>query len=353
MVRVPVLLVTLVAASLPAPALRGPVDVSARRAVIGRPLPAAPPTPLAPPIRDLAGVSYYLDTSRSIADPTRKRQNEAAFAPLRAYVARVIDLADGWMESRPAGPAYASRAIDALAAWARAGALLGNVNQQGSYERVWTLAGLALAYLKVRDAPNVDPAARAAVDAWLVKVAEAAKPREARPGRMSDANNHADWAALAVAAAGAAAHDRALYDWGIARGRIGIAQIRPDGLMPLELARGAMALHYHLFALAPLIMLAELGEANGVDLYAEDHGAIGRLANRVIDGLRDPAPFAAAAGVAQQVRPARGPDLAWAEPYYARFHDRRLIPLLAPARPLRDDRLGGDLTAAFGAADLR
>jgi len=353
MARVPVLLVTLVAASSPGAVLRGPVDAGARRAVVGRPLPPAPPTPLAPPIRDLAGVSYYLDTSRSIADPTRKRQNEAAFAPLRGYVARVIDLADGWMESRPADPVYAARAVEALAAWARAGALLGNVNQQGSYERVWTLAGLALAYLKVRDVPSVDPAARAAVDAWLVKVADAAKPGEARPGRMSDANNHADWAALAVAAAGAGAHDRALYDWGLARGRVGIAQIRSDGLMPLELTRGAMALHYHLFALAPLVILAELAEANGADLYAEDHGAIGRLASRVIDGLRDPAPFAAAAGVAQQVRPPRGPDLAWAEPYYARFHDRRLIPLLATARPLRDDRLGGDLTAAFGVVDLR
>jgi poly(beta-D-mannuronate) lyase len=337
----------------PGRALRGPVDVSARRAVIGRPLPAAPPAPVAPPIRDLAGVSYYLDASRSIADPARRKQNQAAFAPLRAYVARVIELSDGWMESRPADPAYAARAIDALAAWARSGALLGTVNQQGAYERVWTLAGLALAYLKVRDAPGVDPVARAAVEAWLVKVAEAAKPGDARPGRMSDANNHADWAALAVAAAGVAARDRALFDWGLARARIGIAQIRPDGFMPLELERRAMALHYHLFALTPLVVLAELAAANGVDLYAEDHGAIGRLANRVIDGLRDPGPFAAAAGVAQQVRPARGPDLAWAEPYYARFHDRRLAPLLAAARPLRDDRLGGDLTAAFGAPDLK
>jgi poly(beta-D-mannuronate) lyase len=353
MARLPLLLVMLAGLLVPGPALRGPVDVAARRLVIGRTLPPAPPAPLAPPIRDLTGLSYYVDDSRSIADPTRKKQNEAAFAPLRGYVARVIDLADGWMESRPADPAYAAHAVDALAAWARFGALLGSVNQQGAYERVWTLAGVALAYLKVRDAPGVDPAARAAIDAWLVKVAEAVKPREARPRRRSDANNHADWAALAVAAAGAAAHDRALFDWGLARARLGMAQIRPDGFMPLELERKAMALHYHLFALAPLVVLAELCAANGVDLYAEDDGAIGRLANRVIDGLGDPAPFAAAAGVAQQVRPARGPDLAWAEPYYARFHDRRLGPLMAGARPLRDDRLGGDLTAAFGAPDLK
>ena len=346
-------LVTLLASLVPGTALRGPVDVGARRAIIGRALPPAPPAPMAPPLRDLNGVSYYLDASRSIADPTRKKQNGAAFAPLRAYVAQVIALADGWMESRPADPTYAIRAVDALAAWARFGALLGNVNRQGSYERIWTLAGLALAYLKVRDAPGVDPAARAAIEAWLVKVATAAKPTDEQLTRTSDANNHADWAALAVAAAGAAAHDRALFGRGVARGRIGIAQIGPDGFMPLELARGAMALHYHLFALAPLVMLAELCEANGVDLYSENSDAIRRLANRVLEGLVDPAAFSTAAGVTQQVRPPRGPDLAWAEPYYARFHDRRLIPLLAAARPLRDDRLGGDLTAAFGVADLR
>src|SRR5579871_5148531 len=114
----------LVASVVAGTALRGPVEVSARRAVIGRALPPAPPTPLAPPIRDLTGVSYYVDASRSIADPARKKQNEAAFAPLRAYVAQVIDLANGWMESRPADPTYAVRAVDALAAWARFGALL-------------------------------------------------------------------------------------------------------------------------------------------------------------------------------------------------------------------------------------
>ncbi|HVV52765.1 MAG TPA: poly(beta-D-mannuronate) lyase, partial [Polyangia bacterium] len=93
---------------------------------------------------------------------------------------------------------------------------------------------------------------------------------------------------------------------------------------------------------------------NGVDLYKEGGGAIRRLADRVIAGLADPAPFAAAAGAPQELRrPPRGADLAWAEPYFARFHDRRLAPLLAAARPLRDDRLGGDLTLGFGVPGLK
>jgi poly(beta-D-mannuronate) lyase len=337
----------------PSASLRGPVDVGARRAAIGRPLPPPRRATIPAPVRDLAGVSYYTDVNRSIADPVLKRKNEAALAPLRSFAAQVIDLAGGWMKSRPADVAYAARALDALGAWARAGALLGTVNQQGEYEREWTLGSLALAYLQIRDAPGLDPAARTAVETWLVKIAEAVQPSYGHAGRLSSANNHAYWAGLAVGATGAAARDRALFDWGLAEARIGVAQIRADGFLPRELGRKALALHYHLFALAPLVMLAELACANGVDLYEEGDGAIRRLADRVIDGWRDPAAFATAAGVAQEIKlPPRGPDLAWAEPYFARFHDRRLAALLAAARPLRDDRLGGDLTAAFG-VDLK
>jgi poly(beta-D-mannuronate) lyase len=342
------------AAAEPRATLRGPVDVNARRAAIGRTLGAPRPSPVPAPIRDLNGVSYYTDASHSVADPALKRKNEEAFAPLRAFVAHVVDLADGWMVSRPAQQAYAAQAVEALAVWARAGALLGQADRQGEYERNWTLAGLALAYLRVRDAPGVDRGACADIEAWLVKLAESVRPNFEHAGRTSAANNHAYWAGLAVGAAGAAAQNRPLFDWGLSRARIGIAQVRPDGFLPLELERKKLALHYHLFALAPLVLTAELAAANGVDLYKEGNGAIRRLADRVIAGLADPAPFAAAAGAAQEVkRPPRGADLAWAEPYFARFRDPRLAPLLAAARPLRDDRLGGDLTAAFGVQDLK
>jgi poly(beta-D-mannuronate) lyase len=355
MARLLVLVAAIGAAVAEPPAqLRGPVDVSARRAAVGRTLAAPPPVPVPPPVRALNGVSYYTDANHSVADPALKRKNEEAFAPLRAFVAQVITQADGWMVSRPAQPAYAAHAVEALAVWARAGALLGEANRQGEYEREWTLAGLALAYLRVRDAPGLDHRACADIEAWLVKLAELVRPNYEHAARMSAANNHAYWAGLAVGAAGAAAQNRALFDWGLSRARIGIAQVRPDGFLPLELERKKLAFHYHLFALAPLVLTAELAAANGVDLYKEGSGAIRRLADRVIASLADPAPFATAAGAVQEVkRPPRGADLAWAEPYFARFRDPQLAPLVAAARPLRDDRLGGDLTAAFGVPDLK
>jgi poly(beta-D-mannuronate) lyase len=101
------------------------------------------------------------------------------------------------------------------------------------------------------------------------------------------------------------------------------------------------------------VMLAELAAANGVPLYDEGGGAVSRLVGRVLDGFEDPISFGTQVGAVQDIRlPPRKTDLAWAEPYFARFHEPRLARWIAEARPLRDVRLGGDTTAAFGVPSL-
>jgi poly(beta-D-mannuronate) lyase len=302
-------------------------------------------------VRDVIGFSYYTDDHHSHVDPALKQRNEAAMRPLHDFLSQVVNLADSW--GARGQPAEAGAAMELLNGWAQSQALLGTVNQQGAYERVWTLSGLALAYLRVRAAPRVDHGERETIETWFDRLGRAIIDEFPKRGPVSRLNNHACWAALAVAAAGIAARDRDLFRWSTSTARTALAQTREDGFLPLELQRGARAFHYHVFALAPLVMLAELAIVNRVNLYEDADGAIGRLANRVIDGWRNPAVFVAQAGIKQEMRPPRGADLAWAEPYFARFHDRRLAPLLAAARPLRDDRLGGDLTAAFGAPDLK
>jgi poly(beta-D-mannuronate) lyase len=337
------------ASATAAAALRGPFDVEVRRARVGRVMPAPPAAPVTAPIRDVAGVSFYVDDSKSVVDPELRAQNLAALAPLRRFVADVVALSDGWMVSRPTDPRYAQRAAEALAAWAGAGALLGQVNQQGAYEREWTLGSLALAYLKIRDAGTVPETQHAAIQRWLCAIAAEVRPPYERMDRRSSSNNHAYWTGMAVAAAGVACQDRDHFAWGLARARIGIAQVGADGLLPLELARERLALHYHVFALSPLVMLAELAVANGVPLYDERDHALRRLAERVIAGLADPRGFQQLTGFAQEqlTDPPQKADLAWAEPYGARFPDARVAAWLDGARPVRDVRLGGDLTAAF------
>jgi poly(beta-D-mannuronate) lyase len=331
----------------------------ARRERFGRRLPDPPPGRPIPPVRDILGVSYYVDGSHSVAEPALKARNEAAVRPLHTYLAQIAALADGWEESRPANPAYAERLIDSLHAWAQAGALLGTVNKQGAYERVWTLAGLSLAYLRVRGAARVDRAEVADVEAWLGGVARAVQSGFGAGGPISRLNNHACWAATAVAAAALAAHDRDLFGWAVSTGQAALKQVRADGFLPLELQRKALALHYHLFALAPLVMLSELARTNGGSLRGFDISddadlELGSLVERVIAGLRDPSSFAKASGAPQSITlPPRGADLAWAEIVYARSPNRQLGAWIAAARPLRDDRLGGNLTLAFGVPDLK
>jgi poly(beta-D-mannuronate) lyase len=306
------------------------------------------------PVVDVEGVSFYVDDARSIADPELERRNREALAPLRSFVRAVVGLADAWATSAQfdlamADPALAGAAIEALARWAEAGALLGAVNHQGAYERKWSLGSLALAYLKVRQA-RVSPDSRNSIQAWLRAIAARVEPDYERPGLKSSANNHAYFAGMALAAVGIASDDRRLFDWGIARARIGIAQIDGAGCLPLERARGRLALHYHVFALGPLVMLAEMAMVNGIDLYVENGGALHRLARLVVEGLADPAELARRLELGtQEVRlPPAGGALGWAEPYHARFPDPRLGAWLRVARPVIDLRLGGDMTAAFG-----
>ena len=104
-------------------------------------------------------------------------------------------------------------------------------------------------------------------------------------------NNHLYWAGIELAAIGVAGDNRADFDWAVAAYDAGVGQIQPNGMLPLELARGSKALHYHLYALAPLVLLAEFGEVNNLDLYAHANGALHRLVSVSVAGLSDPGPL--------------------------------------------------------------
>jgi poly(beta-D-mannuronate) lyase len=107
--------------------------------------------------------------------------------------------------------------------------------------------------------------------------------------------------------------------------------------------RGQMALHYHLYALAPLIMLAEMGEANRIDLYAENNGALHRLVKLCEAGLEDPTILEKRTGVTQVVTlPYGGSDIGWAVPYVRRFPDANLSALIAKAPWVRYTTWGGE-----------
>ena len=102
--------------------------------------------------------------------------------------------------------------------------------------------------------------------------------------------------------------------------KIGVAQIEPDGSLPLEMRRGQRALHYHLYAVAPLVYLAEFGEDNGLNLYAEHNYALKKLAVLSTQGLEDNSFFTRMQG-SRRIRPRALPRRKKSVGRGSMFHD--------------------------------
>lgn len=269
-------------------------------------------------------------------DPTGYAQ---AVKPMRDYIAKLNHAADSgqW-----------ACTMDLLDGWAKADALMGPITgYQGYYERSWAGTDFALVELRLpAEVKDANPGRLNAINHWLEHIAVAT--------RDADAINHLHnnlvyWAGLNLVAIGTVAHQPELIDAGLARAREGIRDIRADGSLEREVKRGDRALHYHTFALIPLVFTAELALRQHIDLYQENGHAIGRLANLVTAAVIDPSSFAKITPVKQQLFPWTFQDeLAWMEPYYARTRDPRLPALIAPRRPISEWRLGGDVSGVWG-----
>jgi poly(beta-D-mannuronate) lyase len=301
------------------------------------------------PVVDLVMPSKYRqdDPQRETIDESGAADYELLSSPVYDFMNQMSEAGDTVAIDPQQRGTAAACIIDGLTRWARAGALLGESNATGDAVRKWELASVALVHLKLRDHAAPAPELLRPIESWLRRLAYRVRSDYGNHLARADRNNnHAYWAAWAVAAAGLALDDRKILEWGLARYRRALTQIGPDGALPLEMARGSRALQYHVFALAPLIMLAESGEANSLALYRERDGALLRLIDFVLDGLDDPAPFAARAGKPQILRSAtNATNLAWLEFYHRRFSDSRAQSWLQRLRPMRNRRLGGDLTA--------
>jgi len=333
--------------------LRPPFSAEERRAVFGRPLGAFACSVPIPAVRAVTVGGFYADRDASVVEPEALARYQEATKPITDYETQITTISDTFLRSRPANLAPARCALDWLEAWAGQGALLGRMSQQGGYVRTWALSSIVASYIKIQAAEGLDAARRQRVEEWIRQLATAMIAYYGGRSGSDARNNHAYWAGQAAVLSGVALNDRGLLAWGVERYRVGISQVGADGTLPLEVARKSKARHYHNFALMPLVLIAEVAARNGMDLYAEAGGAIHRLAGRVTDSLADPAFFERLTSVRQDWEgDLAGGSLAWAEPYYARFHDGRLVPWLARYRPLRHRWFGGDATLAYGVPQL-
>lgn len=346
------LLLFAAASPLRADQIAGPYDVEARRQLAGRMLkPLVCPAP-PPPVFAAAGQIFYRPgTGNADVNELARAANDKLAAPVNEFMVFVVRTADDYMRSRPADPTRAQCVLSWLDAWASADALLSPPDRQGRYLRNWTLADLAIAYLTIRDAPDLEAASQRRVQRWFAKLSSAVN-KDFRNG--TERNNHLYWAALSAVAVAAISGDTALFQWGIDAAVTGLREVQSDGSLPLELARRSKALGYHVFAAQALVLVAAFADRNHIDLWHAQNGALLRLADLLVRALQDPELITRKTGYPQDTDDLRGwpsrQALSWAEPYYGVSRDSRLVPYLRAWRPhIGSARNGGDMTLAFGA----
>ncbi|MEZ5730660.1 MAG: alginate lyase family protein [Burkholderiaceae bacterium] len=306
----------------------------------------APP----PAVRDLDIPRYYTDARNSVVDTRKLDAAREVTAPLTAYVGFVAKQADAAvLKSKLPGRLTGARcALTWLTEWARAAAYLGRMaDRQAEYQRKWDLAGLALAYLKVRH--HASEADRRSIEPWLDALA--VRSRAFFDDRGRQRNNHWYWLGLGLGATALATGSE--RHWREARRIMADAarDIARDGTLPLEMKRGARALHYHAFAVEPLVALAELARAKGEDFYGLERGALHRLVSFTARALESPLLMDRAAGIAQE-RPIK-PGAGWAYLYARRFpgRDSKAIAAVEASQKRGHRWLGGSTEALAKAVD--
>lgn len=244
-------------------------------------------------------------------------------------------------------------ALQWLGSWAQADALLSTeFNHTGKSMRKWALGSLSSAYLKLRfsESQPLAPYQQQArlIESWFEKLAEQTVS-DWSDLPLKNTNNHSYWSAWSVMATAVATDRRDLFDWAVEQFRVAAGQVDADGYLPNELKRRPRALAYHNYSLPPLMMIAAFAQANGVDLRAENDGALQRLASRVMEGLEEPERFARKVGEKQNTEDLRADSkFAWLEPYCSLYAcSAATLHWKDSLQPLKAYRLGGDLSEVF------
>lgn len=306
------------------------------------------PSPAKPP-QTLKFKSYYKKSDQQRAEVNKKahKKYRSQTESLRKFENELIMMSNGYLRSGRENDAIAQCALGWLHEWAAGDAYLGKSNTQGEFIRQWGLAVVSSAYGQIKSSPALDKQQEKEVEAWLLKVAQEVMKDYSGSATSSVRfqNNHLYWAAWAVTATALALDDAALYRWGVGKAKYAIlTQIREDGTLPLEMGRGKKALHYHVFALTPLVLIAETAARSGEDLYELRDGILRKAAQRVFEGIKDPSTFAQQAETAQEpVSQMSSEHFAWLEVYNSRFHDPAIEAWLKNSGPVFSRRAGGDV----------
>lgn len=266
-------------------------------------------------------------SSKDTLDRKAARQYEAQVEDIYGYLSFLGQVTEYMRDPRPAVRAAAKTCFaEALEPWAQANALAQrDASKQGEAVRKWFLSALATNMMKAQ--ALTDWQISEAQRNWLGRLADRVQAHaEPRRQRMDLYNNHDYWSSWAVMAAALVLDDPARLVWAEEGYWLAIGQITPRQggvVLPREAARGKRAEEYHAFAITPLILMAEAGTRNGLNLYGGNGAQLHALAQQVVhfwagDGK--------GASFAQKQVAIDDSKMAWWPVYAHRFPDRLPLP---------------------------
>ncbi|HWM46411.1 MAG TPA: alginate lyase family protein [Xanthobacteraceae bacterium] len=308
---------------------------------------------------------YAATSTRSVIDKKAMARYTKRVWPTNALMKQLGRFRDMYLLNTAPRREVAACTVRNLRAWADAGALLGNLDdndlmghRQAALIIAWQTYSMANAYSLVAAEPGLAQDDLAAIRAWFTRLADVlvaeftppAAPREPQWRWLDATANHSNWAAVAVGSVGAITGDRGKLDFAMAELRKALAQVEESGAFPYEVRRGARSLQYQNFAMAAVAGLVALADANSVALTPAEEAALLRAARFTFEQSFDPSRLEAMTGQRQDIKPG---VLGWTDVLHR--HLARTDPQLAdqiearvrPYRPFVDDFLGGEITRLF------
>lgn len=292
------------------------------------------------------------------SDSARSTLNVDAEKEFRSQIKDITDMERGatklitqYMRSGNKGDLDC--AMSWLDSWAKAGALeSSDYNHTGKSMRKWALGSLSSSYMRLKFSSSRPLAAYGEqskeIENWFSTLGSQVV-RDWSDLPLKKINNHSYWAAWSVMATSVAVNRRDLFDWAVKEYKVGANQVDDQGFLPNELKRQQRALSYHNYALPPLSMIASFALVNGVDLRQENNGALKRLGDKVLAGVKDPEIFEQKNGKEQDMKDLKEDmKFAWLEPFctlYTCAPD--VLERKHGMQPFKTFRLGGDLTKVY------
>lgn len=295
--------------------------------------------------------SIYTDRSEgvSIVDEKARALYKEQIKPIESFEKKIAENVDRILRNKEEDNDYC--AINWMLDWSAQNALLTRqANGQGEAIRKWFLATIATHYNLLNQNINLPKKAQKQLERWIDRLAkQVVLDYSKNPNSSSRKNNHIYWSAWAVMMASTILDNHEYYNWAKERAEIGILEIRENGILPRELVRQRRAFLYHVFAAAPLVLIAETMKQNNDDLYNVNNGGLHRLVNLVLSELQNEQSFfTMTTGKTQNTtNTITHYSLAWLTPYNQRFPKKIAGKWIEKLEPMKARRLGGNLSVLF------